>query len=680
MAGLIGIGLSGVLGHQSALNTTGNNIVNANTPGYSRQEVQFETQPGRTTGSGRIGSGVSISDIRRLADQYLVEQVRADTALHSEQSTLNSELSRLDDLLGGEDTGLSQTLNNFFASLQNAAENPGSLPQRQLVLSEAQGIVNRFQALQQEFVQQRELVKSQMNEGVQDVNTLLKGIADLNVAISEAPGTAQGIMPNELLDKRDEALRQLSEQVRIRVVPAGGSQVNVLLNNGQALVVGGNASELGTRSNADDPMALEFTLTQSGRTMVIDEQITGGKLGGLRRFEQEALSPAFDELGRVAVVLADRMNHQHQIGMDLEGDLGGVFFSDINSPEIQRARVIASENNLPPKDGVLGVEITDSSHLPAGSWTLQMTGDDGRSYELIDQQSGKIVNQGRLPDVLPAEISMPGFNVRVESGTFSKGDRFQIQPTRQAAANIELQVEREEDLAFASPVRAEASDGNRGNAQINQGLMLDVRNPLTNAPLPEFNQRGELSPPLMVRFTETAGVMGYEVLDATDPNNPVSLIPVTTGTFQPGMSNKLFSEDPADANYRGFQFEIGGNPAHGDSFMISYNTNGVSDNRNGELLAGMATRNTMNGGTQSFTEGYAGLVEAVGVKTRQAQMDTDSGMTLLQQSTSQRQSVSGVNLDEEAGKLIQYQAAYNASARVMGVAQELFNTLLTTFR
>lgn len=670
MASLINIGLSGVLGHQNALNTTGNNITNANTPGYSRQEVVFGSSNSQYTSNGYVGTGVDITAIERLANQFLVDQVRSDTSLYNEQETLRSEMSRLDDLLGGEDTGLSQSLNNFFAALQNAAEDPGSLPQRQLVLSEAQSLVNRFQALQQEFIQQRDLVKTQMTQNVEDANTLIKSIGQLNLAISESPGVAQGNPPNDLLDARDEAIRQLSEIVNVRVSDTGGGQVNVSLNNGQALVVGSDTAQLGTRRNADDPSRLEFTLTNGNRTQVVDEQITGGRLGGLRRFESEGLIPAFDELGRVAIALQETMNHQHQIGMDLEGDLGGLFFSEINSREKQLARVVASANNAPPGNGVVGVDITDASSLPAGSWTLEITGDDGRSYELVDQESGKVVSQGRLPNTLPAEINMPGFNVRVESGSFSKGDSFLIQPTRMEASNISLEVEREEDLAFASPVRAEADSGNSGDATINQGVMFDVRNPNTNAPLSGFNVKGELNPPLEVYFTADDQ---YEI---RDPDGNV----LESGTFQPGTSNKLFSEDPSDPNYRGFQFEISGNPQAGDSFTIDYNADGTGDNRNAELLAGMATQNTMNGGTQSFTEGYAGLVESVGVKTRQAQLDSDSGKTLLEQSTNQRESVSGVNLDEEAGRLIQYQAAYNASAKVMGVAQELFTTLLGTFR
>lgn len=682
MAGLINIGLTGILGHQTALNTTGNNITNANTPGYSRQEVQFETQSAQRTGAGSVGTGVNVTNIRRLASEFLTQQVREDSTLFGEQETLNSELSRLDNLLGGESTGLSNALNNFFASLQNAAEDPASLPQRQLVLSEAQQVVNRFEALNQEFVQQRESVKTQMEQGVKDANTLLKSIAELNNAISESPGLAQGREPNELLDKRDEKLRELSELVSIRVTQAEGSQVNVSLRNGQSLVVGDRAAQLGTRDNAEDPTTLEFTLTTGGRTLNVDSQINGGMLGGLRRFESEGLQPALQELGRVAIALSDTLNHQHEIGMDLEGDLGGLFFSDINSEAAQQGRVVANANNAAPKNAQLAVEIVDSASLPAGSWSLEFGG-DGRNFELVDRATGKVVNQGRLPDPVQSEISMPGFNIRVEGGTFNAGDKFLIEPTRNAAANIDLKVSREEDLAFASPVRAEGAARNTGDATINQGKMLDVRDPFTNSLLTNFRQDGQLDPPLEIQFRDDGGQLVYDIVDADlgtvlQAGDAGAVPPVNV--FQPGQSNKLFTEDPRSPDYFGFQFEISGNPRPGDSFSIDYNTNGVSDNRNAEFLAALGTKNTLNNGSQSFAEGYAGLVEDIGVKTRQSQLDKDAGKTLLEQSSNQRESVSGVNLDEEAGKLIQYQAAYNASAQVMSVAQDLFNTLLQSFR
>jgi len=679
MAGLIGIGLTGIIGHQSALNTTGNNITNANTPGYSRQEVVFETQLGQRTGAGTIGNGVSVVDIRRLADEFLAQQVREDSTLSGEQEALNAELSRLDNLLGGETTGLNNALNNFFASLQNAAEDPASLPQRQLVLSEAEQVVNRFQALSEELIQQRESVKTQMQQGVGDANALLDSIAGLNLAISESPGLAQGQMPNELLDQRDEKLRQLSELVSIRVTESEGSQVNVSLSNGLSLVIGDQASTFGTRDSSEDPTTLEFTLTTGGRVTNVDEQITGGTLGGLKRFENEALQPAFDELGRIAIAVADSVNHQHEIGMDLEGDLGGLFFNDVNDLALQRGRVVASADNQLPRDGQLAVEITDSSELPAGSWRLQFTG-DGSSFELIDEASGEIVNQGRLPDPVQSEITMPGFNIRVEGGTFNAGDSYLIQPSRNAAESMTLQVSREEDLAFASPIRATSGDQNIGTAEIDQGTMLNVRSPFTGSLLPGFQTSGELANgPLTISFA-SGGPTGM-TFTVTGPPPANATVGSANQPYEAGKINTVFSDDPAAGDdYQGFQFKLTGTPATGDTFEIAYNSNGVSDNRNAELLAALGTANTMNGNSQSFTEGYAGLVEDIGVKTRQSQFDLDASQTLLEQSTAAQQSVSGVNLDEEAGRLIQYQAAYNASAQVISVAQDLFDTLLQTFR
>ncbi|MBJ6138065.1 flagellar hook-associated protein FlgK [Marinobacter litoralis] len=690
MAGLIGIGLSGVLSHQSALNTTANNITNANTPGYSRQEVQFATQEGNRTGAGTVGTGVSIENIRRLANEYLTQQLREDSTLFGEQNALNAELTQLDNLLGGESTGLNNALNNFFASLQNAAEDPTSLPQRQLVLSEAQQVVNRFQALNEQFIQQRESVKTQMQQGVRDANTLLKNIADLNLAISESPGIAQGKMPLELMDKRDENLRELSALVGIRVTHTDGSQVNVSLANGQSLVTGSDAAQLGTRTSAQDPTQLEFTLTSGGRLLQVDDQIQGGSLGGLRRFEREALRPAFDELGRLAIGISAAINHQHEIGMDLEGDLGGNFFTDINNIEFQRSRVIANGNNAEPQNAQLAVEITDSSLLAAGTWSLKFSG-DGKSYQLVDASTGEVARQGRLPDPVQSEISMPGFNVRIEGGDFNPGDEYLIQPSRNAAANIALNVRREEDLAFASPIRASAGvidpltekvkDSNLGTGQINQGKMLNVRNPNTNALLGGFQSQGKLANgPMRIAFDNDGTDIVYRIFDGSGTEISASDYP-TGVPYDPKGVNVAFSGDPAaGALYQGYQFEITGEPADGDEFVIDFNKNGVSDNRNAELLAALGTANTLNGGSQNFAEGYAGLVEDVGVKTRQSQLDKAAGQTLLEQSNNQRESVSGVNLDEEAGKLIQYQAAYNASAQVMSVAQDLFNTLLQSFR
>jgi flagellar hook-associated protein 1 FlgK len=413
---------------------------------------------------------------------------------------------------------------------------------------------------------------------------------------------------------------------------------------------------------------LEFTLGTSGRVVNIDSQINGGKLGGLRHFQQQALAPAFDELGRIAIALADTMNSQHQIGMDLEGELGGLFFKNFNSEAFQDSRVVPNDNNS--GSAQLAVRISDSSKLAAGTWSLKI---DATNYQLINDRTGVIEKNELLP--VPSKIEMPGFTILYDTGAFTTGDRYQIQPTRNGAADIAMQVRREEDLAFASPVRAEGGTDNKGTGVISQGTMLAVTDSDGDS-LPRFtSSTGLTNGPIKVTFNEDAS----DNLIYTISDSGGLITGLTNITYTAGQN--LFSDDPAALlEYQGFQFNVTGQPKVGDTFDIEFNTNGVSDNRNAEALASFGTKNTLNNGSQSFAEGYAGLVENVGVQTRQSQLDLDAGKTLLEQSTNQRESVSGVNLDQEAGKLIQYQAAYNASAKVITVAQDLFNTLLQTFR
>ncbi|MDX5297458.1 MAG: flagellar hook-associated protein FlgK, partial [Gammaproteobacteria bacterium] len=147
-----------------------------------------------------------------------------------------------------------------------------------------------------------------------------------------------------------------------------------------------------------------------------------------------------------------------------------------------------------------------------------------------------------------------------------------------------------------------------------------------------------------------------------------------------GGTGELFALNPtAQLTYRGIQFDISGSPAGGDTFGIHFNSAGVSDNRNGLNLAGLANSLTLQGGL-SFNGAYNDLVGNVGTLTNQARMDQEAGQVLLSQSETQWQQKSGVNLDEEAGRLIQYQAAYNASAQVVSIARDLFDTLINTFR
>lgn len=563
MAGLISIGLSGLLSHQSALSTTGNNVANANTPGYSRQETIFETLPSQYGGAGYTGTGVSIDDIRRLNSEFLNLQLRSDTTLNGEQTVLAAEYGRLDNLFGSETTGLNRAMTDFFAAVQDSAESPDSIPQRQLLLSRGEALAQRFQSIAAKLDEHQRSIDQQLTNTTGRINELAKGVADLNLAVSSAPGQAQGNQPNELLDQRDEKLRQLAELVQIQVNRQDSGQVSVAFGNGQSLVSGTYASSLST----DPASPGAIFLSDGSTTRNITGAVNGGRLGGLLDFRQQGLTSAEATLDSIAAGLTDAVNSQHELGLDLDGEIGLIFFS----------------------------------------------------------------------------------------GT--------------SATDIQMDVSDPRDLALAYPVKGETGSQNSGTGSISQGVVsegfaFDVNEELTI----RFSADGTL--PSGVRYT---------VEDSTGEQ--------LTGEFQPGKTNTLVFDD-ALSPYQGFEFELSGNPALSDTFKIGYNSDPLAgftasaDNRNAVALGDISRQAiiAVGGSDLSLDAAYGSLVTQVGSDTSRAQRGLESSTTLLEQSGNSWQEQSGVNLDEEAGKLIQFQAAYNANAQVVSVARELFDTLLNSFR
>ncbi len=881
MAGLIGIGLTGLKSHQSALNTTGNNVTNTNTPGYSRQEVIFETNPSQFVGYGYQGAGVNISDIQRISDQFLIDQYRADTTVYNYQDSFVSHINVLDNLLADVTTGLSPAMSNFFKALQGGSDDPTSIPERQLILSQSEGLVTRFNSLYARLQDQEVIIGQEMSAHVSTINSLASGIAELNHAITLASGGGGGSLPNDLLDQRDEKLRELGELVQVNVIQRGDRQVDVIIGNGEALVVGNVSNQLTIEQSTMDPSQRDIAIIDpDGRSRVITQTIAGGKLGGIIEFRDGVLRETTNAMGRLGIVLADSINEQHRLGMDLEGHLGGNFFADVNSDLSATSRFVSNDNNVLPLDRVGRVDIIDTTQLTTDDYVLEFKGPTNQDYVLSRLSTGDTVRAGTLPGYFPAEIEVEGFRITLQSGSFQQGDEFLIQPTRYGARDFDLFVDRVEEIALAAPIRTDASLGNIGNAVISPGTMLDVESPLTNQTLPAFQVPDTLSPPMVVRFL-TDDV--YEVLDGSDPANLVPLSPpLANQHYVSGLQNQLFSDDPgqmyinaagttvaqipapgggpfnngygaqtftvnardpdtgvvtttavnlnanesartmantlnqiqgvsanawsevrienftgatmgltingeaitvappalydpdnvaaainANSNlqdldmvaisdgvsvrvrsttgydivvqvtggvgdsvdlvtnnagpttvnagqgsaiggyldvhlgnglsviasnnsvfnvtpslqqsYMGFLVNISGEPQAGDRFTIGYNTGGISDNRNGLALVGLESLGIIGGGVNTYNDGYSQMVEKIGTITNQRTIDRDSSQALLLQSENAWHEVSGVNLDEEAGRLIQFQAAYNASAQVVSIAREIFNTLLQSF-
>lgn len=653
MNSILGIGITGLRAHQQAISTTGNNITNANVPSYSRQRVIFDTQGGQLNGAGYLGSGVKVSDIERVVDRFLVTQLRLDTSNYNAFNTLASHFSALDTLLADSSTGIAPAMQNFFSALQQATQDPTSLEVRQVVLSSAASVAERFNALYGALQEQEASINGQLDALAGQVTTLAQALADLNRDIAEySHGGGMTGQPNMLLDKRDALLLELSELVGIKVSTEASGMVNVFMGNGQSLVMGTQASILTTEPSRSDPRRQDLVFSAGAVTQSVSRFLEGGVIGGLLAYREQSLDLAFNQLGRIALTLADTFNAQQRSGLDLSGQFGDELFADINAAALQRVRAIPASTN---GNAQLDVRITDTRALSDSDYQLNI-GAGGNTYTLVRLSDGEVVASGT--DV--HDIEVDGFALALGGGTLQEGDRFLIAPTRTGAQDIDVTLSRPEKLAFAQPLRIGANIANQGSGTVTPGSFVTAQ---------------QLDPPVLIQFTSAHT---FDVLDNSNPDAPVPISGLTGLGFTPGGATPVTIRDPV-TNEVVYEFELGGRPVAGDSFTIEFNAHGSSDNRNALAMAALRDQPTM-GQRQNYESAYGLLVERVGARTAELKINRDAADTLLAQTEASRNAVSGVNLDEEAANLIRFEQAYNASAQVINMARSLFESLLAALR
>lgn len=681
MADLLNIGLSGLAANKTSLAVTGHNIVNVNTPGFSRQDSVQATRVPQFSGAGYIGSGTTLVDVRRIYNEFLSTQVRSSTALNADTQAYLSQINQLDSLLAGSTTGVTPGLQKLFSALQTAAEDPANIPARQLVLSEAEGLAKRFNTVYDRLFEQNSFINKQLSAVTDQVNQLATSIASYNDAIAIA--SANGRAPNDLLDAREEAVRKLSEFVGVTVVPQDDNSYNLFIGSGQPLVVGSNASRLQVTPGLSDPLRSEIQFVSGNSQQNVTSLITGGEMGGLLRYRQDVLDVSMNSVGRLALSIADQVNRQLGQGLDLNGQFGNELFRPLNDPLLIAQRSLARVGNSDPLAN-LNVTITDTTRLTTSDYEVQFT--SATEYVVRRQSDGTLFPPSPATfdiTTVPAP-QVDGFSVGVASGSFAAGDRFQVLPTRNAGRDIRADMKRPEELAFAAPLKAETSPGNIGTGKISQPTLkteINIYDPAAQADL-ETSLRN--APPLRIVMGAAGGAtQSYNVVDI---NGNV----INTGNIVPGQNNALTINVPANPPAIPVAFEyqvdISGRPSEGDNFSVSFNTNGVSDNRNALNLVNLQKKTVIGINPaapqttgSSFSDAYGDLVERVGTLTSQARVDGQATSAILKQATDNRDSVSGVNLDEEAAKLIQFEQYYQASAQIIQVARNLFDTLINTF-
>ncbi|WP_077045759.1 flagellar hook-associated protein FlgK [Pseudomonas sp. KK4] len=665
---LLNIGMSGLSASHASLVTTGNNISNVDTVGYSRQQTVQNSKNSIQYGNVFIGTGTTLADVRRVYNSYLDSQLQTTTSLNSDAQAYLGQATQVDKLLSDSGTGVTKSLQAFFSSLQTLAGNSNDNAARQALLTNAQGLSSRFNAISQQLSQQNSYINDQLGSMADQVNKLASTVAVYNKKIAEVSGS--GGTPNELLDQRNETIRQLNELVGTQVTETEG-RLDIYLGSGQPLVVGDTVNKLRVSPDPADPTRSAIIMDRNGSSVDITSVMSGGEMGGLVRYRNEVLTPAVNGLGRIAMVVADQVNKQLGQGLDQNGNFGAALFNNINSAAAISQRSIANGNNN-PASGNLNVTINDTSKVQASDYQVTITATGYNVRRLSDN-----TDMGNFAFATPpaAQPVIDGFSLSINAGTVAAGDSFKITPTRGSAADMATVMTDTKTLATSAPLTSTKASGNDGTGAVSQPSLkttLDIYDPVQRL---EVQSAVKASMP--VRLTMTSAT-AYEVFDAKGNS-------IGTGSIVPGQNNDLNIAVPyTDAGGNAKTFNVGmtvsGSPASGDSFNIAMTAADSTDNRNAQALLGLQTKATVGASATSpgvsFTDAYGGLVTTVGSLTKQGQLDATATDTIVTSARNARDSLSGVDLDEEAGNLTKYQQYYTASSQIIKTAQEIFSTLI----
>ena len=659
---IFGISVSALNTAQMGLATTEHNIANANTPGYNRQVNVQVARPAQLSGSGFVGQGADIGLVKRMYDEFLSNQVIGEQGQAAHLNSYYAQIQQINNMVADPNAGLSPALQGFFSAVNDVANAPDSAPARQTLLSSAQTLASRFQAMNQRLVDINDSINGQIRASVTNINGYAQQIATLNRNIVAVQAASAGKPANDLLDQRDQLITQLNQEVKVNIVKQGDGSLNLSLGNGQLLVLGEQAYSVQAVNSLSDPSKLEIAAV-SGKSIIRLQQssIQGGTLGGLLAFRSQSLDQAQNTLGLVAMGLAGTFNQQHQLGQDLKGALGDNFFANAQPVVYSNTANAAPPAVLVP--GAIGANIASAADYAA------LTGSD---YSLVYSATGYTLT--RLSDntilfanqaALPA-APVDGLTLSVSAAP-AVGDQFLVRPTVNGAGNIAVAITDPAKIAAATPIRTVSgtispagiiTDNNNGTGKISAGT-VNLPPPGTPDPL-HLKTDLNLRQPVTITFTSPTA---FTVTGVGVPSSPLAGVPYTPG---------------ANITYNGWTTQITGAPVAGDTFTVGPDTAGAStDNRNALLLASLQTTKTLYSNTVNYQGAYSQMVSQIGSKTRELEVSTTAQDAMVAQTVQAQQGVSGVNLDEEAANLMRYQRAYQAAGKAMQIANTLFDTLIS---
>ena len=650
MSGILNVGTRALQANQAALQTTGNNIANVNTPGYSRQSVVLQTVEGQFTGGGYIGKGVDIQTIQRNFSAFLTTQSAMATSIQSADISRANMLRQLEGILEGGSSGLGAAVNDMLNAFSDVASAPTDLTARTVVLTRVDETAARMRSASERLDDLQRGVAQELGQKINIINNLATSIADVNGEIARVQGSGQA--PNDLLDHRDQLVRELNLYVQTSSIAADDGTVGIFLGGSQALVLGSTASSVSLVQDDFGQPLRKLAINRDGQLITLDENtLGGGEVSGLLRFQNTDLVEGRNLLGRLTLAITTSMNSQHQLGLDLDGNAGGPLFSPIvfGAGNVREPSPPALANT---GGAAITLSISDASQFVASDYELTFTAPG--TGNITRRSDGVIVNFPQSPPTtLPVLATLDGLTISI-AGTPNAGDRFLITPFNTAASNIERVFSTPRALAVASPVAGSMGNANTGSLQ--QVALVARSNPPSMVP---------------VQLTFT-GPNSYTRSDELPLPN------ATVFTYTPGQA--IEGSNPATTPLSQWSLTLQGSPKAGDTFTV-FNMKDPALKVNLRLNAGNASammdlRDQAMFDGAALTDGYASLIAQIGIRAQMANYAAEVSSSIASNLEKDRTGVSGVNLDEEAAKLLQFQQAYQASAKMIQIAQNIFDTLI----
>lgn len=680
---ILNVGARALMANQVALQTAGHNIANVNTPGYSRQSAVLETMPGQFSGSGYIGKGVEVTTIERTYNQFLTRQSALASATSAGDTARSDKLKQLETLFQGGTDGLGAAVSDMLNSFSDVATAPTDLTARTVALTRVNETALRMNDTAASMDDMQQSLTQELQNKITSINTLATNIAAVNEKIARAQGTGQP--PNDLLDERDQLVRNLNQYIQTSSIPAADGTVGIFIGGSQALVLGTTAASVSLGKDDFGVSNNTLNLNRSGESIALNENtLAGGEVPGLLRFQNQDMAQARDLLGRYTLAVTTSMNDQHALGLDMDGNVGGSLFStkDFTSAT---SKVFTPSHVLPAVASnstpyTLTLSLQDSTQLAATAYTVTFSsatgGSIGRSTDntLVafdyDAVSGQFSFQTATDPVGGpyTGTSFDGLNLSTPAGTsVVAGDRFALKPLSTAASHISSEFSSPRALAVASPVAGRMGSANTGSLQLATLAARD--NPAANTPV-------------TLKFT---GTNSY--IRSDDPNYanyplgtplPVSYGYVSGTAIESNLPNNYPTTPYTFTSSDNWSVTLQGEPKAGDTFQIAAQPAAYRNLNAGNASAMMSLRDVPTFDGAVMTDGYAGLIAQIGIRTQSANYTAGVSSAIADSLERDRAGVSGVNLDEEAAKLLQYQQAYQASAKVIQIAQGIFDTLMQT--